>query len=83
MKNYSRFLALVIFYLTCFVPIHSVAAAVLWGSVVEVLDGATMMVDVDKRLIKVRLCTVIPPKKDDPLAEVAASHLASMIKGNR
>ncbi len=83
MKNYSRFLALVIFYLTCFVPVHSVAAAVLWGSVVEVLDGATMMVDVDKRLIKVRLCTVTPPKKGDALAEIATSHLASMTKGKQ
>jgi tetratricopeptide (TPR) repeat protein len=83
MKNYCRSLTLVIFCSVCLVPFHSVSAAVLRGSVVEVLDGSTITVNVDKRLIKVRLCTVTAPTKGDALAEIAAFHLASLIKGKQ
>ncbi|HEY8186705.1 MAG TPA: tetratricopeptide repeat protein [Pyrinomonadaceae bacterium] len=80
MRNYRPFLALVVFSSVWFFPLNSVAAAVLRGSVVEVLDGGTITVNVDSRPIKVRLCTVKPPPKGDALAEIVASHLATLIK---
>lgn len=83
MKIYCRLLTLAIFCSLSLIPFHSVSAAVLRGSVVEVLDGGTITVNVDKRLIKVSLCTLTPPAKDDALAEVARLHLASFIEGKQ
>jgi len=81
MKISCRFLTLAIFCLLGLSSAHSVSAKPLWGSVVEVIDGNTISVSVDKRLVRVTLCTVTPPALHDPLAEIARQHLAAFIKG--
>src|SRR5712692_8131277 len=83
MKNLNRFLMLLIVCLACLVPFQSAFAGALYGSVVEVVDGSTITVKVDKRLIKVRLCTVLTPRKDQELAEIAKFHLASLLTGKQ
>ncbi len=83
MKNPNRFLGLLIVCLVFLVSARPIYAGALFGSVVEVLDGATISVKVDNRVIKVRLCTVLVPKKDQALAEIAKFHLTSLLKGKQ
>lgn len=83
MKKLNRFLSLLVVCLVCLLPFRPVYAGALYGSVIEVLDGATITVKVDNRLIKVRLCTVLAPKKDQAMAEIAKSHLASLLAGSQ
>jgi tetratricopeptide (TPR) repeat protein len=55
----------------------------LRGIGVDALDGETINVKVDNRVITVRLCAVTAPKKGQVLADVARNHLDLLTKGKQ
>lgn len=65
------------------VPTSSASATTLRGVAVEALDGETINVKVDNRIVTVRLCAVSAPRKGQTLADVARSHLDLLTKGKQ
>ena len=56
---------------------------VLRGLVVDAVDGETITLDVDRRLVKIRLCAVTAPKNNHSFAPIARSHLSLLSKGKQ
>jgi endonuclease YncB( thermonuclease family) len=60
-----------------------VAQLILRGVVVDALDGETITVKVDNRLLAVRLCAISAPKRGQAFAKVAHSHLLTFSERKR
>jgi len=71
-------------FLSICVP-YNVSASVLSlrGVAIEALDGETINVRVDNRIVTVRLCAITAPAKGQILADVARSHLDLLTKGKQ
>lgn len=78
-----RFLMPLLVLSTCIVYHISASALTLRGEAVEALDGETINVKVDNRVVTVRLCAVTAPRKGQTLADVARSHLELLTKGKQ
>src|SRR2546423_5123527 len=76
MKSFASITLPILFLLLCMSS--NVYAAVLHGKVIEVPEGNLLTLQDGDRVIKVRLVTITPPKKEHPLAEVARKHLSDL-----
>ena len=65
---------------SCFVYRTSAVAMTLRGMAVDAVDGETINVKVDNRIVTVRLAAVTAPGKGQTLADVVRSHLELLTK---
>jgi tetratricopeptide (TPR) repeat protein len=64
-------------------PTISAFATTLRGIGLDALDGETITVKIDNRVITVRMCAVTAPKQGQPLADIARKHLDLLTKGKQ
>lgn len=75
-----RFLILLFVLSICIFHQTSALAITLRGVAVDAVDGETINVKVDNRIVTVRLSAVTAPGKGQTLADVVRSHLAFLTK---
>lgn len=69
--------------LTIFCSVFSIKANTLYGRVVEVQDGKTMVIENTGRRVKVALKLAEPPDKEQAFADVARQHLSGLVLGRQ
>lgn len=75
-----RSLIRLVFFATLFAP-PGVSAEILRGKVIQVTDGDTLVIFVDRMQVKVRLSGIDAPERGQPFGNRSRRHLSDVVSG--